>query len=248
MKTYKLLFNDDISYIQPEDYLRAAGECLFLMLLIGAIITQVYTPEIFVENPLKTRMGYNNFCVGIDMPPASYIIFPLGVLAVYFSIQYNIYDSLRTIIVKERLSKFQKYFSIVSNYLFVFSVSGFLLILLITPFDNVWVHTILFFQLIFFRTFVILANYYEHPNVNLSYKIYVILYTIISIVGVSIAIANYIHYDNCIEAGGINCGPLVPWFITMTLDYTWFLLLFLQSIIPLKGEKLNIKYSELTLN
>jgi hypothetical protein len=43
-----------IDYIQPVLYLKAAGEGIFLMLLISWILTFIFNPAIISKNPLKT--------------------------------------------------------------------------------------------------------------------------------------------------------------------------------------------------
>ena len=245
MKTIDLIFKEDPDYIQPEDYLRAAGESLFLMLVIGAITSMIFVPEVFKSNPILERMGYNNFCVGFDMAPATYFAFPFGILYVYFSMQFSIYDRLRTLIVEDRLAQWKKKFSIITNNIYIVSIIGLPLLLLVNPMISIWAHSLLFLQIVVVRALVVLANYFEHPHPSSKYTIYVYSYTLFSLIGFSFAIANYIHFDNATANGISGVDPLIPVGLAMGVDYFWFFLMFLQSIIAEPGEKIYVKYNNL---
>ena len=54
----------------------------------------------------------------------------------------------------------------------------------------------------------------------------------------SFAIANYIHFDNATANGISGVDPLIPVGLAMGVDYFWFFLMFLQSIIAEPGEKI----------
>lgn len=242
MKTIDLILKDDPEYIQPEDYLRAAGESLFLMLVIGAITSMIFVPEVFKSNPILERMGYNNFCVGFDMAPATYFAFPFGILFAYFSIQFCIYDRLRTVIVQDRLAQSKKMFSIITNNIYIVSIIGLPLLMLVNPMVSIWAHSLLFLQIILLRALVVLANYLEHPKPSSKYTLYVYTYTLFSLLGFSFAIANYIHFDNAVANGASIVDPLIPISLAKFVDYSWFFLVFLNSIIAEPGEKIYVKY------
>jgi hypothetical protein len=244
MKTIDLILKDDPEYIQPEDYLRAAGESLFLMLVIGAITSMIFVPEVFKSNPILERMGYNNFCVGFDMAPATYFAFPFGILYVYFSMQFSIYDRLRTVIVGERLVPWKKNFSIITNNIYILSIIGLPLLLLVSPMVSIWAHSLLFLQIVVVRALVVLANFFEHPNPSKKYSVYVYIYILFSIAGFGFAVANYVNYDNLIANGANVVEPLIPINLARGVDYFWFFLMFLQSIIAEPGEKIYIKYNK----
>lgn len=53
--------------MDPNIYLKAAGELLAFALVIGWIMTYIYRPEIISDNELKKRLGYNNVCVSIAL-------------------------------------------------------------------------------------------------------------------------------------------------------------------------------------
>ena len=242
MDTYKLLFKESPKYIQPESYLRAISECIFFMLVAGGIVSYLYTPEIFTLNPLKERLGYNNFCVGIDAPPGKYFSLPFAILAVYFCIQFNIYDHLRTKIIDTEKSSWKSKFSIIANNFFIVSIVVFVLCLMVTPMDNVWAHLLLFVQVIFFMGLVHMANYFEYPNPELSYTIYNIVLVAVSFLLSIFYIFNFYNYDLMIAQGYMEVVPLIPKVVVQTLDYIWFFCLFTYAFFVPNGEKIKVHY------
>ena len=58
-----LVRNISLENVPPVLYLKAAGECLFLTLVISWILTYFFNESIIYENALLSRLGYNNPCV-----------------------------------------------------------------------------------------------------------------------------------------------------------------------------------------
>jgi|TARA_B110000914_G_C15496668_1_gene463630 hypothetical protein len=239
---FKLLFNEDNNRIVPEHYLIAVTEASFFMLVIGGIFTVIFTPEVFSSNPILDRLGYNNFCIGIDFPPANYFAFPMAMLVVYFAIQYSIYDRLRTNIVKERLSNFQAKYSIYTNNLMIIGFTSVTFFTIINPMQSVWLHTIFFINVIVLRALVLHANFLEHPNPILSYKIYTYLNSFVSFFLPLFYVINYINYDQNIAMGIFDVKPLIPARIVQSLDYLWFILLGFCGIFVQEAEHIKVKY------
>ena len=50
----------DSTHVQPDDYLAATSELIFLSLAVAWIITWFTNPQVIASNPLKDRIGYNN--------------------------------------------------------------------------------------------------------------------------------------------------------------------------------------------
>ena len=46
--------------IPPVIFLKAAGDGLFITLLVSWIFTLIFHPEVIADNPLKERLGFNN--------------------------------------------------------------------------------------------------------------------------------------------------------------------------------------------
>ncbi len=243
MKLFKVLFNENQNEIIPEEYLRASGESLFLMLLVGALSSITFVPEVYLSNPILERMGYNNLCVGFDMAPSTYFSFPFGIITIYLVFQFNIYDRLRAKLSNRVVSNWKTNFAIFTNNTYIISASLFPLILLINPMVDIWVHSLLFLQMVFFRALVVLGNYFEHPSPNTRYTIYVYIYMLVSTILPIMAVVNYINYDNQIALGAISVSPVIPAGIGQSIDLTWFLLIFLGNLIVQPGEKINVKYS-----
>jgi hypothetical protein len=68
--------------------LKAAGETLGLALAIGWIFSLIFIPDVIKSNPLKDRLGYNNVCVGWDLPPASYFAMVPVAMTVYLGLRF----------------------------------------------------------------------------------------------------------------------------------------------------------------
>ena len=239
---FKLLFNENKDRIVPEHYLVAVTEASFFMLVIGGIFTAVFTPEVFSSNAILDRLGYNNFCIGFDFPPANYIAFPMAMLVVYFAIQFSIYDRLRTNIVKERLSNFQAKYSIYTNNLMIIGFTSITFVMIINPMQSVWLHTIFFINVIVMRALVLHANFLEHPNPVYSYKIYTYLNSLVSFFLPICYVVNYINYDKKIAMGIFDFEPLIPTIIVQSLDYLWFVLLGGCGIFVQEAEHIRVKY------
>jgi hypothetical protein len=74
--------------LDPNIYLKAAGETLGLALAIGWIFSLIFIPDVIKSNLLKDRLGYNNVCVGWDLPPASYFAMVPVAMTVYLGLRF----------------------------------------------------------------------------------------------------------------------------------------------------------------
>ena len=57
----------------PNTFLQGATEILTATMISCWIITLIFNPQVIDDNPLKDRLGYNDFCVGWDVMPASIV-------------------------------------------------------------------------------------------------------------------------------------------------------------------------------
>ena len=129
MILFKLLFNPSTRKLQPENYLRATGECVGLMFLVSLLVTFFVNPHLFIDNPIKDRIGYNSIIFSfISYPPASYIVMLIGIYASYFAIHYNRYSLMR-LRIQNLNQNFYIKFSKSTNILYIFSIAIFLLII-----------------------------------------------------------------------------------------------------------------------
>ncbi len=61
------------SVSDPNTFLQGATEILTATMISCWIITLIFNPQVIDDNPLKDRLGYNDFCVGWDVMPASIV-------------------------------------------------------------------------------------------------------------------------------------------------------------------------------
>jgi len=68
-----LFHNPEHRLSDPNTYLQAASEVMAFTIASCWILTLIFNPHIFEENPLKDRLGYNDLCIGWDTLPANVI-------------------------------------------------------------------------------------------------------------------------------------------------------------------------------
>jgi len=244
MKSIKLLFNPDLNEVLPEDYLRATGECFGLMVFSSLIMTFLFSQNLFFDNPILDRLGYNSIFISfLSYSPANYGALIFGVFGVYFAIHYNRFDLLRTRLYSPELGNFSEKFSVYSNLLYLFSLTCFLLVIFLSPEKYPWPNILIFIQFIFFRSLVVIANYFEYNEPNNFYKNYVILNTFTSIVFIAFILINYISYDNCYDSGRVNCASKVPIYLSIIIDYLWILQGIAYTFLPFQGPSIKLEYS-----
>ena len=223
-----LVKNITLDEIPPVLYLKAVGELFAIALGISWIITIIFVPDIINDNPLKARLGYNNVCVGWDMPPANTFAAVLWPFVAYMAFRFCYMNFVRIKLQHEqniengtetwsRSDKMIHSFNWWSNLGFLLSVVAFTLCLLIPPWTSVWWHTIPFLFYIvtrFLIVFAICLDYWE--DVTSKGKIFLLYYGFVSIVLPLTAIAEYAYYEIYQEK-----SPW-PWYLTMFMDYTWF--------------------------
>jgi len=212
-------------YIYPENYLKAAGELLFLLFIVCWVLTYMFRPDMFDENPMIDRIGYNNLCIGFDAPPATYAGLIMFFPCIYLMMRYCVTDMARTAMVRDRLTTTQVWFSYCTDMVMIVSICAFGLVFVISPMDNIWVHTICFHQYIICRFLCVLANMAEHPNPPKESWYFVYVYGIVSVCTVATCEICYIAYDNADKTINPKPDPFIPWWITCFFDQAWFLCL-----------------------
>lgn len=81
--------------VEPEDYLGAIAELLFLTISLSYCITYFFNHEVLADNPIINMVGYNNPCAFWDTPPALYVAALLFCPMVHFAFRYATLDSAR---------------------------------------------------------------------------------------------------------------------------------------------------------
>jgi hypothetical protein len=100
---------------------------------------------------------------------------------------------------------------------FCISLSLIPLIMVMTPDVNVWGHLLLFIQHIVVKTLIVAANFYEGwSHVAPKSKNWFLACLTISTIYPALLIIDFAYYE-------YNPGKvLIPWWITMFFDLSWF--------------------------
>jgi len=210
-------------YTKPEEYFKASGEWLGLTGILAWTISYNFNYDLFLDNPLRDRVGYNNVCVGWDAPPALYLTAPFAAVYSYLGLRYTWTNIQRTSLLRVHLSRSQFVCSIVADVVFGIAIANFPTLLVVTPAVSANAHTCLFLFSIVCRVFVLWAHWMEnYDNVTKSSWIYLVIFSIMSIGYSTMIIVSLEMYDQQVAKGISKPEPFFhPW-IMMTLDYTWF--------------------------
>jgi len=208
--------------VSPEDYLGAAGESLFFTILTAWSMSFFYSYENLLDNPLKDIFGYNNACVAWDVPPALYTSSWLFICPVYCSMRYAVLALKRASM--GGLTGWKMTITRIACICYFFSFSVVPLIFVVLPSVNAKAHTMLFTQLIFFRWFVVAANFLtaDEGTLRPSNWRFLIIYGIIS---GGLLTSAFINLALAVPGG----SPSVPPYVQMPLDALWFICLPLTS-------------------
>lgn len=225
--------------VEPAVYLKASGEILFLILAVSCTITAFVVPSQFVSNPLTDLLGYNNLCVGFDVPPALYFAAVLFVFVVYFAIKYAVLDTKRAVTLGT-VSRSQIVVTAVFNGLYAVSISIVALVFVILPVDDPVVHGMVFLQLVPTRFFAVLGNYYEanSEDISLKSRIFFVIYGALSW-------SYFIMASYSLNASSPGKHAVNPTLLQV-IDYMWFLSVPLTSLFLPEAPLLNITYNIVT--
>ncbi|GMH78954.1 hypothetical protein TrVE_jg8023 [Triparma verrucosa] len=238
--------------------LKASNEMVVLVLLLPSIITMLTHPDSVDDNPLLTRLGYNDACVTFDTKPAVYLA-----LVLYFAVCYFIFVHVVCAISRLEIEnqgrlvsmpRGWRWFCNFSNAMYGVSAMAFSLVFMIPPTESVWLHSIFFVFLMIFRYSAFCAAFVEHmfktsaSDSNLEQgesnfqqnmikygsKRFMTLYGIATFAAPVCWFMCYAEYDRVCE--GVPEGECsdyqfpVPPALTAFFDYTWFVCLPLSPI------------------
>ena len=213
--------------------LKAGGEMFALMMIIAALITLGTQRQIFDEHPFMSQLGYNNACVVLDTNPARNVALSCYVFVAYFNI-LHIKTKLARIKLVQKSSptpypRWLRVTLFMANDVFVLATVLFANVFLVDPFESLAWHTAPYSFYLIARWCAVCASYAEYhydsdPHKGAApkgAKAFLVLYTIFSIAPSVCWFADYAHYDAQIAAGLTKDAitPLIPWYITGTLDY-----------------------------
>lgn len=121
---------------EPEDYLGAIAELLFLTICTSFFITYVFKYEQLDDNPIKNMVGYNNPCAFWDAPPALYVAALMFCPMVHLAFRYANLDSARARLSMQHSGQptwTQRFFRTL-NFVYAFSQVLLMGIFIVTPF------------------------------------------------------------------------------------------------------------------
>jgi hypothetical protein len=200
--------------LEPAMYIKAAGEVLFLALIVGYALTLRHSPEILESNELKEMFGYNNPCVFIDKPPGAYVAVPMFSVCTYFSIRYAVTDSRRAAI-SPKIASWKKTLSIVANWQYALTMIISSLLFVETPDRNIKTHTSIFMCIMISRLLAVMMNFVEGFHyVTKAQWVYLFVYTCVTLTSFTLT------------AITLNAGHQVFSYYYMSFfDYSWFVML-----------------------
>jgi len=208
---------DERIQVQPRDYLSGAGEVLAMTFVVCWTVTFIFNPRMMADNPLRSRLGYNNLCVGWDKPPANYVGSMMYIPSTYLVFRFLYFNTQHA--YRTRMAGWRRILA--ADILFLMSACAFGLVFVVTPDVSVWVHSIPFLSYIVTRANVVLQILLNQSEpLTQGGRIFSIVYTFVSVVFPIIVVCEFLAFD---YLGGQK-SPF-PSVVTFMVDYTWFLCL-----------------------
>lgn len=219
-KSFMDVFNP-LKMEHPESKYSGAGSiCFSIMMVTCWLLTWLFRPEQIVDNPIKDRLGYNNWCVGFDTQPANTCGAVFEALIIYFGIrtEWTLIEMASLMHKNQEIGIWAKRMSCAVGLLQISSWALTTMIFAIHPLEfegAMWVHTGCFLQLVCVMSI-------RHLNHYLTFCIRTPLSTGLLLVNAFCAytfgatvIVDFRAFDRK------EAIPLHPWFV-MAVDYTWF--------------------------
>ena len=231
----QLIANPLTDEFDSTRYLKAGGEVFAFLIACSWILTIVYNPSTIEDNPLKRRIGYNNFCVGFDTAPAKYFAFFLWPLSTYFNIRFAWLEVVTEYSLDEaHTSDTGKRLTVAASAFFILSVLLQTFILVFPPDEGngVWIHTSFFVQYIVIRLLVVATQFYKNrfdlssedeDSITFRQWTWFYLYALVSLLFPLGVFSDFAYYDFYRPEGSTEI--LIPWYILCVVDYAWFLAL-----------------------
>jgi len=229
---------DEGGVVQPETYLVAAGELLAFMFAVVWILSIIFNPGVVDSNPIKLKLGYNNFCVGLDTQPAKSPGLILFVVCYFVCIRYAVTNMTRSFERRRagNIAVTQFVGSVASDLLWMVGISVFSLVWVIDPWMSLVDHTVPFCFFIVIRWLTILAAMLQSSQTTWRGWVFMAIYTPISFILPIYYLSSYAYFD----ATGGKHGTMLPWWVGMAMDYTWF------ACLPLTSLFLHVDQSDIT--
>mmetsp|Transcript_27912 Transcript_27912/g.63133 ORF Transcript_27912/g.63133 Transcript_27912/m.63133 type:complete len:271 (+) Transcript_27912:124-936(+) len=242
---YKLLtsmFGTD-RHVNPDIYLAANAEILFLTILMSLGITYTFNHEVLGNNGIRDMVGYNNPCVFWDSPPALYFAAFFFTPTVYFAIRYAVLDTQRAFLTKN-LSDRMKRAVLVANFWYAVSQALNMLIFVVTPepgdVTKLRMHSAFFLQLVPSLGLCMALNYFEGwaagEKVQKHQVVILAVSSTVTLLETVMAFVAVFAYQN-------DKKPVInPWAMFL-VDWAWFLCLPLISSFDPPSPAVHIEVS-----
>lgn len=228
--------------MDAERFSAASTELFGVILVLAAIVTVVFRPDVYGDNPLKDVYGYNNICVSMDVPPARYIASVMWPLVVYFQIECTRLTVTRILhgLKNETLvapSRWLPYAMIGIHLNSVLAVAGFGLIFVISPMHSLRGHSYPFAFYGFSKVTSLGALCAESSMhsftgsrklVTNGGALYVSSLWALTVLLILLVELTYRHHD-----AHPNGGSRFPWYVMFALDWSWFgMMCFSGNFLP----------------
>lgn len=224
------LFNPHATTLDPSLYFRASGEVLVVMLIISWIVTLSLHADYVGKNELRDAIGYNNICVGFDIPPATYVSAILYGGFLYLSVRFAWTDITRVHKEhdKQLLATSSFMYAFVTDLMYMGSAAAFVLVFVIPPQIDLWGHFCAFLQIVVVRWLVMLSYMLRHLSPSYGQWWLFGFYTALTW-GFFICMILDLAYTT-MKPGA---DPFVPFQVSAMFDYVWFtMLMFTHYMLP----------------
>uniref|UniRef100_A0A7S3Q3K4 Uncharacterized protein n=1 Tax=Chaetoceros debilis TaxID=122233 RepID=A0A7S3Q3K4_9STRA len=203
----------------PNTYLQACFEVSAATLVLSWAITFIFNPTAINDNPLEDRLGYKNLCVGWDTFPANIVGVIGETICAHLVLRFVNLNDERMKLLDNKLSERVKRYGRLSSKAFALSSLLMPAIFAIPPTISVFYHTLPFLMLIVSSAAVLLGRFIMFQDELSQIKaVYICAFSLLSFVYPIVCICEFRYYDLYGEKSGW------PAEITMTIDYSWFVL------------------------
>lgn len=223
--------------------MKAGGETLALLVVLCWVITYMHNPDVIDSNPLKERLGYNNPCVGLDSKPATYFAAAMLTVPIYFNYRAAWIEAMsEAYSPPEHTSRIGKIMTFAACAIYAMSTSILAVLFLLPPgptVSDVWWHTAVYVQYIVGRLIFVSNHYYsnffdenkedEYNKISSASWCFLHVYTVVSVALPLVFAINYSWFDIYRDPAVDGDSVFIPWYVTMPIDYTWFICLALTT-------------------
>jgi len=212
---------DEGDVVQPESYFMASSELLGFLFVVVWLITYANNYGVVNNNPIKDRLGYNNFCVGLDSEPAKNVGEVLFMVCYYSCIRYAVTNLQRSFEVRRmgKISAPMFVFSVFSDIQWLLSISIFALVWVIDPWMAMYGHTLPFIGFIYVRYVSVLAMMLQSSETTFKGWVFLVFYCAISAMLPMYYLSSFAYFT--ITSNDAS-DTLLPWWVGMSMDYAWF--------------------------